>query len=102
MTKKSNGPSPELKRLHEYQRALAAFSRVASEVLPTERLLHYVTAQVSRVTHIKHVKVMCYRPDKGDLLLVAGVGWKPGLVGNATFALDNASPPVAQCKRRLR
>ena len=93
MPGKSNSPVPELKRLHEYQRALAAFSRVASEVLPTERLLHYVTAQVSRVTHIRHVKVMCYRPDKGDLLLVAGVGWKPGVVGNATFPLDNASPP---------
>jgi two-component sensor histidine kinase len=37
--------------------------------------------------------VMCYRPDKGDLLLMAGVGWKPGVVGNTTFALDNASPP---------
>jgi two-component sensor histidine kinase/putative methionine-R-sulfoxide reductase with GAF domain len=93
MPNKSDSPAPELKRLHDYQRALAAFSRVASEVLPTERLLHYVTAQVSRVTHIRHVKVMCYRPDKGDLLLVAGVGWKPGLVGNTTFPLDNASPP---------
>ncbi len=91
MPRNSNHPVPELKRLHEYQRAVAAFSRVASEVLPTDRLLHYVTAQVSRVTHIKHVKVMCYRPDKGDLLLVAGVGWRPGVVGNATFALDNAS-----------
>ncbi|GEO18058.1 hypothetical protein MAE02_57540 [Microvirga aerophila] len=69
MSKKSNDPSLELKRMHEYQRALAAFSRVASEVLPTDRLLHYVTAQVSRVTHIKHTKIMCYRPDKGDLLL---------------------------------
>jgi hypothetical protein len=69
MTKKSNDPSLELKRMHEYQQALAAFSRVASEVLPTDRLLHYVTAQVSRVTHIKHTKIMCYRPDKGDLLL---------------------------------
>jgi len=91
MAKKSNGPSPELKRLHEYQRALAAFSRIASEVLATERLLHYVSAQVSRVTHIQHVKVLCYRPGKGDLLCVAGVGWKPGVVGNATFTLDNAS-----------
>jgi two-component sensor histidine kinase len=36
---------------------------------------------------------MCYRPDKGDLLLVAGVGWKPGLVGTTTFSLDSASPP---------
>jgi two-component sensor histidine kinase len=93
MPRKSNDPAPELKRMHEYQRALAAFSRVASEVVPTERLLHYVTAQTSRVTHIKHIKVMCYRPDKGDLLCVAGVGWKPGVVGQATFALDNASPP---------
>jgi K+-sensing histidine kinase KdpD len=93
MPKKSGHPASELQRLHEYQRAVAAFSRIASEALPADRLLHYVTAQVSRVTHIKHVKVMCYRPNKGDLLLVAGVGWKPGIVGNATFALDNASPP---------
>ncbi|QRM34458.1 sensor histidine kinase [Microvirga sp. VF16] len=91
MPKRSGNPAPEPKRLHEYQRALAAFSRVASAVLPTERLLHYVTARVSRVTHIRHVKVMHYRPDKGDLLLVAGVGWKPGVVGNTTFSLDSAS-----------
>jgi two-component sensor histidine kinase len=93
MPKRSSNPAPDLKRLHEYQRTLAAFSRVASEMLPTERLLHYVTAQVARVTHIRHTKVMRYRPDKGDLLCVAGVGWKPGVVGNATFALDSASPP---------
>jgi hypothetical protein len=74
MVRKSNDDFSELKRMHEYHRALAAFSRVASEVLPIERLLHYVTTQVSRVTHIKHVKVMGYRPDKGDLLCVAGVG----------------------------
>jgi two-component sensor histidine kinase/putative methionine-R-sulfoxide reductase with GAF domain len=91
MPKRSGNPAPESKRLHEYQRALAAFSRVASEVVPTERLLHYVTAQVSRVTHIRHVKVMRYRPDRGDLLLVAGVGWKSGVVGNTTFSLDSAS-----------
>jgi two-component sensor histidine kinase len=93
MPRKNEGPVPELKRLQEYQRALAAFSRVASEVLTTDRLLHYAAAQVSRVTHIRHVKVLSYRPDKGDLLIVAGVGWKPGVVGNATFSLDNASPP---------
>jgi two-component sensor histidine kinase len=82
-----------LARVMDFQRALAAFGRTASEALPTERLLHYVTAQVARVTHIRHTKVMCYRADQGDLLLVAGVGWKPGVVGHATFPLDNASPP---------
>jgi two-component sensor histidine kinase len=80
-------------RLLDYQRALAGFSRSVSEVMPLERLLHFVCAQVSRVTHIRHTKVMCYRADKGDLLMVAGVGWKEGVVGTATFALDSASPP---------
>lgn len=91
MRRRSDDHAPESKRLREYQRALASFSRIASEQLPTDRLLHYVTAQISRVTRTRHVKVMCYRPDKGDLLLVAGVGWKPGVVGNTTFSLDSAS-----------
>jgi GAF domain-containing protein len=83
----------KLARVLEYQRALASFSRIASESLPPERLMHHACAQVSRVMHIKRTKVLHYRPDKGDLLLVAGVGWKPGLVGTATFSIYNASPP---------
>jgi two-component sensor histidine kinase len=55
--------------------------------------MHYVTAQVSRVTHIRRVKVLQYRPDRGDLLVVAGVGWKPGVVGAVTLGIDSASPP---------
>ena len=80
-------------RMHDYQHALAALSRAASESLGAERLMHYVTAQVSRVTHIKRVKVMQYRPDRGDLLVVAGVGWKQGVVGVVTLGIDSASPP---------
>ena len=53
MPKSREGPGPELKRTHKYRRALAAFGWSASEVLPREPLLHYVTAQVSRITHIK-------------------------------------------------
>src|SRR3954468_7634067 len=89
-----NGPSLEERvvRMHDYQHALAALSRAASESLPPDRLMHYVTAQVSRVTHIRHVKVMRYRPDRGDLLIVAGVGWKSGVVGKVTLAIDSASP----------
>lgn len=90
----ASGPPPnsEVTRLMDYQRALAGLSRVASELLPQDRLLHHVTAVVSRVTHIRHVKILAYRPDLGDLFLIAGVGWKPGLVGTATFSLDSASP----------
>ena len=41
---------------------------------------------------ISRTKVLRYRPEKGDLLVEAGVGWKPGVVGNATLAVDYRSP----------
>jgi len=83
----------KLARLLEYQRALATFSRMAPQTIPSETLLQHACAQIARVTHIKHTKALRYRPHHGDLLIVAGVGWKPGVVGVATLALDAASPP---------
>jgi hypothetical protein len=49
-----------LVRVRDYQQVLAAFSRIASQSLPRERLLHHAAAQVARVTHIKHAKVLRY------------------------------------------
>lgn len=80
------------KNAEDYQKALVAFSRIASESLPPERLLQHATARVSAVEHIKHVKVLRYQPDSGDLLIVAGVGWKPGVVGHTLLSSDSASP----------
>jgi two-component sensor histidine kinase/putative methionine-R-sulfoxide reductase with GAF domain len=89
---KSDSLETKLARVLEYEKSLANLSRVASENVSLNQLLQHVSAVVSRVTHIKHVKVLRYRPAQGDLLLEAGVGWKPGLIGYATFALDSASP----------
>ena len=95
---KKNQPTSNarLDRVLEYQRALAAFSRVATEALSPERLMHHACAQISRVTHIKRTKVLRYRPDRGDLLVVAGVGWKQGVVGIATLPIDSrlSSGPI--------
>lgn len=81
-----------LARVREHQRVLEGITRIGPEAMSAERLLHHVAAQVSRVTHIHHVKIMRHRPEKGDLLIVGGVGWKPGVVGNATLAIDHRSP----------
>jgi two-component sensor histidine kinase len=89
----SAGPSATLRRVRDYQHVLAAFSRIAGEPLPRDRLLHHAAAQTARVTNIKRAKVMRYRPDRGDLLLEAGVGWNAGVVGHATLGIDNRSPP---------
>ena len=58
-----------------------------------QRLLQNAAAQVARITHIKHVKVLRYRPDQGDLLIEAGVGWHPGVVGQVSFGADRHSSP---------
>ena len=79
-------------RAFGYQRAITAVSRIAASVVEPDRLMHQVSAQLARVTHIRYVKVMRYRPATGDLLIVAGVGWKDGVVGHATLATDNRSP----------
>ncbi|MFL5060624.1 MAG: sensor histidine kinase [Xanthobacteraceae bacterium] len=92
MSNSSKAAEQTLSRLREYQRTLEAFGRIGAEMLPPDRLMHHVAAQVSRVTHIERTKVMRYRADKGDLLIEAGVGWNPGVVGHATLAVDHRSP----------
>ncbi len=76
-----------------YQRALATFTRIVSEADSEQRLLQNAAAQVSGIMHIRHVKVLRYRPDHGDLLIEAGVGWKPGVVGQVSFGADRHSSP---------
>jgi hypothetical protein len=39
------------------------------------------------------VKILRYRADRGDLLVQAGVGWKPGVVGHVSFGADRFSAP---------
>jgi two-component sensor histidine kinase len=81
-----------LARWGDYQRALQSLTRIGPVNMPPERLLAHAAAQVSRVRHIKHTKIMRYRPDTGDLLIEAGVGWNEGVVGHTTLAIDYWSP----------
>jgi len=76
-----------------YQQSLATFTRILGEADTMPRLLQNAVAQVARITHIKHVKALRYRPDQGDLLIEAGVGWHPGVVGHVSFGADRHSSP---------
>src|SRR3954451_17540275 len=76
-----------------YQQALATFTRILCEAETAPRLLQNAVAQVARITHIKHVKALRYRADQGDLLVEAGIGWHPGVVGHVTFGADRGSAP---------
>ncbi len=81
-----------LARIRGYRQVLENLSRIGGEIMPPERLMQHVAAQVSRVTHIDRVKVMRHRPHRGDLLIEAGVGWRPGVVGEVALAIDYRSP----------
>jgi two-component system, sensor histidine kinase PdtaS len=59
----------------------------------TRSFLNQAVVQVARATEIHHVKVLQFRQRTGDLLMVAGIGWKAGVVGSATFPVNLRSPP---------
>ena len=77
----------------DYQQSLATFTRILCEATNPPRVLQNSVAQIARITNIKHVKALRYRPDRGDLLIEAGVGWRPGVVGHVSFGADRHSAP---------
>jgi two-component sensor histidine kinase len=82
-----------LEKLRRHVRILVDLGRLAARDLALDRFLNLAVVQVARAVEIDHVKVMRYRRRTGDLLMEAGMGWKEGLVGSATFPADFRSPP---------
>jgi two-component system, sensor histidine kinase PdtaS len=80
-------------RFQRYQQILADFSRMVADSSDIPALLQLTAVQAARGIGIKHTKVLQYRPALGDLLIVAGLGWRPGVVGHATFGADPGSVP---------
>lgn len=81
-----------ISRLDDQRRTIESLSRIGPEGMAADRLMHHVVAQVSRVTGVERIKIMRFRPQRGDLLIAAGVGWRPGVVGEVTLAVDYDSP----------
>ena len=82
-----------LERVRLHQTILVEFARLSAETTDQQRLLDLACQNAARATGVDHAKVMQYRGDKGDLLIVAGRGWKPGTVGHARLGADMLSPP---------
>ncbi|WP_419896062.1 GAF domain-containing protein [Roseomonas sp. USHLN139] len=79
-------------RLRLHQCILRDFGRLALEELEIGPLLQRAAAQAARATGVAHTKILRHRPEQGDLLTEAGVGWKPGVVGRSRLGTDPASP----------
>ncbi len=71
------------------QQTLAALGREALETNDLAQLLASATQQVATVLDMEFCKVLELQPGGNTLLLVAGVGWRPGAVGQATLLADS-------------
>jgi PAS domain S-box-containing protein len=78
------------RKIHQ-QEAIATLAQRALEGVPISELFTRAAAAVAEQLGTDYAKVLEHRPERGDFLLVAGVGWDEGLVGTATVPDDTGS-----------
>jgi two-component system, sensor histidine kinase PdtaS len=93
-TKSSRKTLEEALRLSlQRQGAIARFGTRALAALDLQALLQQAVEEVAMAVDAEYVKIMEYRPATQDLMVRTGVGWKDGVVGNATLPVHMRSPP---------
>ena len=78
-------------RLHQ-QQLTAEYGRFALRTRDAAALLQEATRVCALGLQSEFCKAMEYLPDEGQFIVRAGVGWKPGVVGQARTGADAASP----------
>ena len=73
----------ELRARARQQEAVARLGERALTEVDLQKLFEEVVATVAEILDVEFVKVLELVPGDAELLLRAGVGWKPGLVGTA-------------------
>jgi two-component sensor histidine kinase len=76
----------------QQQQILADFGVLALKGTQFPELLEQATRCVAEGLQADFAKVLKYVPEESQFLVCAGVGWGPGVVGNATIGADTASP----------
>lgn len=74
------------------QEVLADYGVLALKGTPFPELLDHAARLVAEGLQAEFAKVLKYLPEENRLLVCAGVGWGPGVVGVATIGADTASP----------
>lgn len=86
------GAAEELAYRLRQQQLTAEYGRYALRTHNTAALLQEATRVCALGLHSEFCKVMEYLPDERQFIVRAGVGWKPGVVGQARAGSDTASP----------
>lgn len=78
-----DGDGNAIERLRRQRSTLASFGLRAFNARDTDDLLQEATSLVSDALEVRFAKILEWHPDDEELLVRAGVNWKPGVVGNA-------------------
>jgi two-component system, sensor histidine kinase PdtaS len=81
-----------LEKVRRHIRILIEVGKIAGDN-ELANFLDQTVLQVARAVEIDHVKVLQYRRQTADLLVVAGLGWAEGVVGSAALSSDMRSAP---------
>ena len=81
-----------IERLLRQQAALAAFGSFALGESDLDKILTEAARVCAECLAVPYCKVCRYRSEENDLLIEAGVGWNPGVVGGVVSRADRSSP----------
>ena len=73
----------------QQQAGIAELGRLALIGTKPQQLMERAVSLVASTLQVDYVRVLELLPDGQNLLLRAGIGWRPGLVGTATIPLEN-------------
>lgn len=86
--------SPDLRtieKLLRQQAALANFGSFAFGEADLQKVLSEAARICAGSLGVPYTKICRYRPEQNDLLVVAGYGWKDGIVGHVVSQADESS-----------
>lgn len=90
--KARNVPSNELAIRLRQQEMVAGFGTFALRSAGLAAVLTEACRVASDGLRTEFAKVLRFQPASGDLLVVAGIGWRAGVVGGATLGAGLSSP----------
>lgn len=86
------GTAEELSYRLRQQQLMANYGRFALKTRDLIALLQEATRVCALGLESEYCKAMEYLPSEGQFIVRAGVGWGPGVVGQARVGADTASP----------
>ena len=81
-----------IKRLHRQQAELASFGSFALGEHDLGEILTEAARVCADCMDVAFCKVCRYRPEEGDFVVEAGVGWKQDVVGRIVSTADESTP----------